>query len=84
MMTFTTFKKPSEWFNSVKDGNIRLQDCPKSVRSWFGFILYRQAVHCLSLKEKQERINFIEKCPESCREELKTEVLRLWNQRRKQ
>ena len=70
---------PAEQHQAIVDGRKPLKACPIAVKSWFRLHLFLEACKILDLSELEERRAAIDEHPDTYREELKAEVLRLWN-----
>lgn len=69
---------PIQWHEAITAGRRNLSDAPPAVKSWFRLHLFLEACKILDMGELEDRRSAIAGYPESYREELKEEVVRLW------
>lgn len=67
--------------NDITEGHLNLKDASKAVQSWFRLHLFLEACKILDIQSIDGRREAIAAHPETYRDELKIEVVRLWEER---
>lgn len=73
--------RPSEQLRALLTGQKKKGDVSQAVLSWATLMVYKKACQILEMP-KPERESEIDKAPQELREDLKNEVVRIYNIRR--
>lgn len=74
----TPHTRPSDQMLAVLTGRLHHDDAPAAIQSLCSKAYFDAAVDLIQIKDKETRKKMLQSVPETCRDEIAKEVVKLW------